>query len=101
MSFLDYEFLKNRIHKTASEGQKQGEVPSDKAYKEDASYKENGEGKFPIRENSSFESKDISDARRLMHHVSPEDQKKVKERICHIYKSKPDKYQKEYDEFCK
>lgn len=102
MSFLDYNLLKGKLNKTAgNEWKGPGEVPSEKSYEKDSTYKEDGEGKFPIREDSSHEASDIADARRLIHHVSPADQEKVKSRICRIYKSKPDKYQKEYDDFCK
>lgn len=80
MSFLDYEFLKNRIHKTASEGPNH---PSEKAYNNDYTYWADGKGHFPIR------SGNVSDAIHALElkHNAPEDkQALVKEKACAVLK---------------
>jgi len=55
------------------------EHPSEKAYDEDATYKEDGKGKFPIRPGNP---KDAIDALRLEHHAPADEQPKVHEKAC-------------------
>jgi hypothetical protein len=83
----DYEFLKAKLNKIAN---KYPEVPTEKQYEQSASYFEDGEPKFPIRHGKNVPEvvtrKDIADAKRLMHHVSPENQEKVKAHIEKVEK---------------
>ena len=74
--FLDYDKLKAVLDKRAGFSEK----PSEKAYKEDATYKtQDGKGHFPIRPGSA---KDAEDALRLEHHAPADEQPKVHEKAC-------------------
>lgn len=82
-SELAQKLEQNRLKKKAN---KFPEHPTEHQYEKDYTYKEDGEGKFPLRTEGpdSVLKKDISDAKRLEHHVSPADQAKVNHRIDKI-----------------
>lgn len=86
-SAIDFDLIKERLkyHNQLKLNQYRkliasfSEVPSDKAYQEDATYHEDGKGKFPIRPG---DPKDAEDALRLEHHAPADEQPKVHEKAC-------------------
>ena len=78
---IDFDAFKQHYQKKRAN--KFPDHPTEKQYENNASYFEGGEPKFPIREQApkSVVEKDIHDARKLEHHVSPEDQAKVEHHI--------------------
>ena len=81
---MDYIALKNKLKEIKAS--KFPDHPTEKQYENNASYYEDGKPKFPIRENApaAVVEKDISDAKKLEHHVSPADQTKVEENIKRV-----------------
>ena len=90
MNFWNELESKLEQYRLKKKAEKWPDHPSDKSYEKDSTYEENGQGKFPLRENApdSVLKKDISDAKRLEHNVSPENQAKVNNRIEKIEKEK-------------